>query len=84
MISVFPAVLYLFVEGCAHFLKEGDEPNQDVKSLHISLAPVVKIAPLPLAVSSCVGCPAAFCVPCHFLVVLQQCSIALCFSCAPR
>lgn len=43
MICVFPAVLYLFVEQCAHFFKEGDEPNRDVKSLHISLAPVVKL-----------------------------------------
>lgn len=46
MICVFPAVLYLFVEWCAHFFEEGDEPNRDVRSLHISLAPVVKITPL--------------------------------------
>lgn len=82
-IYVFPEVLYLFAERCAHFFKEGDKPNWDLKSLHISSAPAVKIASLPLAVSSCVGSPAAFFISWHLLVVLQQCSTDLCFICAP-
>lgn len=43
-----------------------------------------EITPLPLAVSSCVGCPAAFCMSWHLFVVLQQYSIDLCFICAPE
>lgn len=43
----------------------------------------MEIASLPLAISFFVGCPSASRISWHLFVVLHQCSIDLCFLCAP-
>lgn len=61
VIYIFPAILYLSVERCAHFFKECDEPHWDVKSLHISSAPVNTFA---------IGCLLLCWLHCSFLYLM--------------